>query len=254
MLEDLGLLFLRQVLQNLDGVVRIQLADAFRDRLRRQFLENFLAYRVVDFRQRGEVEIRAQQLDEFRAASPDRAPRSDRRCRIRAGRRRASATWRCCGSRSRLRSARRILADRAVRIAQRIFRCRVGGRHFFVEHAGLSGLEICRIALRGLTPCILHRQSAPARRWRRNELAFRPRCCPHSAGRPNSGRWGNSACFALPHSACFLQAARPFMRPIVRAIPTRSAPAGPSLSIRPSIRASARSNIRRPCRSPTRKS
>jgi hypothetical protein len=63
LLEDLGLLFLRQVLQNCDGVVGFELADAFRHRLRRQLIKNFVAHRIVDLGERREVEVDAEQRD-----------------------------------------------------------------------------------------------------------------------------------------------------------------------------------------------
>ena len=67
LIEDFGLLLLRQVLENSDGVVGIELAHAFGDGLRRQLLEDFLADGVVDLGQCGEVEVRAHQRDQARA-------------------------------------------------------------------------------------------------------------------------------------------------------------------------------------------
>ena len=67
LLEDVGLLVLRQVLQDVDGVVGIELADALGDGLGRQLLEDLLAHRVVDLGERGEVERAAHQLDQARA-------------------------------------------------------------------------------------------------------------------------------------------------------------------------------------------
>ena len=65
--EDLGLILLRQVLQNGDGVVGIELAHALGDGFRRQLFEDLLADGVVDLGQRREVEIRAHQRDQARA-------------------------------------------------------------------------------------------------------------------------------------------------------------------------------------------
>ena len=65
--EDLGLILLRQVLQDGDGVVGIELAHALGDGFRRQLFEDFLADGVVDLGQRREVEIRAHQRDQARA-------------------------------------------------------------------------------------------------------------------------------------------------------------------------------------------
>jgi hypothetical protein len=64
--EDLGAVFGREILQQRDGVVGLQFAHALGDRTRRQFLEDFLAHRVVDFGERGEVEIDAEQFDQAR--------------------------------------------------------------------------------------------------------------------------------------------------------------------------------------------
>ncbi len=66
LLEDFGLLVLRQVFQDVDGVVGIEIAHALGDGFGFEFLEDFLAHRVVDFGQRREVEIRAHQFDELR--------------------------------------------------------------------------------------------------------------------------------------------------------------------------------------------
>ena len=65
--EDLFLVLLVEALQKFDGVVGFQLANALRDRLRLQFLEDFLADGVVDLVQRREVEIGAGQFDELDA-------------------------------------------------------------------------------------------------------------------------------------------------------------------------------------------
>ena len=65
--EDFGLLLFRQVLQDGDGVVGIELAHAFGDGLGRQLFEDFLADGVVDLGQRREVEVGAHQLDQARA-------------------------------------------------------------------------------------------------------------------------------------------------------------------------------------------
>ena len=67
MIEDLGPLFLRQILEDRHGVVGHDVAHAFRHRLRRQLFENFLAHRIVDLGQRGEVEVDAEQFDQPRA-------------------------------------------------------------------------------------------------------------------------------------------------------------------------------------------
>ena len=68
MLEDLGLLVFRQVLEDRHRVVGFDLAHAFRHFLRRQVLEDFLAHRVIHLGERGEIEVDAEQFDETRAA------------------------------------------------------------------------------------------------------------------------------------------------------------------------------------------
>ena len=65
LLENLDLLFLRQVFENVDGVVGIELAHALGDGLGRKLVEDLLAHRVVDFGERGKVEILAHQFDEL---------------------------------------------------------------------------------------------------------------------------------------------------------------------------------------------
>ena len=86
LLEDLGLVVLRQVFEDVDRVVGIEVAHALGDGLGRQLLEDFLADRVVDLGQRREVE-RAPSARSGAGAGPGRAPRSDRRDRPRAARR-----------------------------------------------------------------------------------------------------------------------------------------------------------------------
>ena len=66
LLEDLGLVGLRQVAEDRHRIVGFELAHAFGNRLRRQFFEDFIAHRVVDFGQRGEVEVEAEQFDQAR--------------------------------------------------------------------------------------------------------------------------------------------------------------------------------------------
>ena len=64
LLEDFGLLLPRQVFEDVRGVVGIEVAHALGDGSRRQLLEDFLADRVLDLGERGEIELAAQQLDE----------------------------------------------------------------------------------------------------------------------------------------------------------------------------------------------
>ena len=65
--KDFGLLLLGQVLEDRHRVVGFEIAHAFGHGLGRQLLEDFLAHRVVDLGQRGEVEVDAQQFDQARA-------------------------------------------------------------------------------------------------------------------------------------------------------------------------------------------
>ena len=67
LLQNLALLVFGQVFQNRDRIVGIELAHAFGNRLGRKFLENFFANRIVNFSERGEVEIMPHQLDQTRA-------------------------------------------------------------------------------------------------------------------------------------------------------------------------------------------
>ena len=65
--EDLFLVLLVEVLQDVDGVVRIHLADRGGDLLVRQVLDDIEADRLVHLGQRGKVEVRAEQRDELAA-------------------------------------------------------------------------------------------------------------------------------------------------------------------------------------------
>ena len=66
LIENLGAFFCRQVLEDRYSVVGFDLAYPLRDRLRGQFIENFLAHHVVDFGKRGEIEIDAEQFNQAR--------------------------------------------------------------------------------------------------------------------------------------------------------------------------------------------
>ncbi len=65
--EDFLLVLLVEASEQFDGVVGFQFANALRDRLRFEFLEDFLADGVIDLVQRREIEIRAGQFDEVDA-------------------------------------------------------------------------------------------------------------------------------------------------------------------------------------------
>ena len=67
MAENFGLLVARHVLENGDSVIGLDVAHAFGDGLRLQLVEDFLAHRVVDFGERGKVEVDAEQFDQTRA-------------------------------------------------------------------------------------------------------------------------------------------------------------------------------------------
>ena len=66
-LENLGLLFRLQRLEDGDGVVAFQLAHALDERLDRQFFENVFTGGFTHLHERGKVEIRAHEFDEARA-------------------------------------------------------------------------------------------------------------------------------------------------------------------------------------------
>ena len=60
--EDFLLVFLVHSLEQFDGVVGFQFANTLRDRLRLEFLEDFLADGIIDFVERREVEIGSRQF------------------------------------------------------------------------------------------------------------------------------------------------------------------------------------------------
>ena len=62
--EDLFLVLLVEAFEQFDRVVGFQFANALRDRLRFEFLEDFLADGIVDLVERREVEIGAGQFDQ----------------------------------------------------------------------------------------------------------------------------------------------------------------------------------------------
>ncbi len=66
MTENFRAFVARHILENRDCVIGLDVLDAFGHGLRAQFVENFLAYCVVDFGQCREVEIDAEQFDQTR--------------------------------------------------------------------------------------------------------------------------------------------------------------------------------------------
>ena len=170
LLQDLGLLLLRQVFENVGGVVGIELAHALGDGLGRQLLEDFLADRVVDLGQRGEVELAAHQLDEARAQF--RIERLDQVAGVGlvqfAGQRPRAppASLASRSPRARDRGIRRG-SRRPRRGTARRRRC---GHVLLVEHAGLAvaGGTDCKIARLYAAPPALAiaetRPGSPARR------------------------------------------------------------------------------------------
>jgi len=54
-----------RVLQNGYGVVALQIAHALDERLDRKFLQNILAGRFADLRERAKIEVRAHQFDQL---------------------------------------------------------------------------------------------------------------------------------------------------------------------------------------------
>src|SRR4029077_12781362 len=67
LIENLGLLVLRQVLEDGHRIIGIELAHAFGHGLGRQLFEDFLADGVIDLGQRGKIEVVPHQLDELGA-------------------------------------------------------------------------------------------------------------------------------------------------------------------------------------------
>ena len=135
LVQDFVLLLLRQVFEDGDCIVGIEIAHAFGDGFGRQFVEDFLADRIVDFGERREVEVRAHQLDQPR--SQLRVERLDQIADIGLVQVADELTQqRRVGRANRLRHALDIiLPQRSLVRAQRI-RCRRDGHVFFVEHAG----------------------------------------------------------------------------------------------------------------------
>ena len=65
--QDFFLVLLVEAFEQFDGVVGFQFANALGDRLRLEFLEDFLADGVIDLVERREVEIGAGQFDQLDA-------------------------------------------------------------------------------------------------------------------------------------------------------------------------------------------
>ena len=142
LLEDLGLVLLRQVFQDVDRVVGVHVADALGDGLGRQLFENLLAHRVVDFGQGREVEGAAHELDQARAQLgverfQNRADIGLMQVADQRRQRRLVAGLDCLGH-----ALDEFRAQRALLVAQRrrIRRERRRRGHvFFVEHGDLGG-------------------------------------------------------------------------------------------------------------------
>ena len=134
LLQNLGLLVLRQILEDGHRIVGIELAHAFGHGFGRQLFEDFLAHGVVDLGQRRKIEVVPHQLDQ--AGTQLRVERLDQiadvglvqiadqfaqRCRVAGG--------------DRLRDALDVvLAHRPVLPAQRDG-SRRHGHVFFLAHA-----------------------------------------------------------------------------------------------------------------------
>ena len=143
LLQDFGLLVLRQILQDGDRIVGIELAHAFGDGLGRQLFEDFLADGIVDLGQRREVEVVPHEPDQ--AGAQLRLERLDQVADI--GLVQVAdqlAQRRGIRRRDRLRDALdKVLAHRPVLPAQR----RGIGRHghvLFLEHAEPVAIKLCR--------------------------------------------------------------------------------------------------------------
>ena len=145
LLEDLGLLVLRQVFEDRHRVVGFELAHAFGDRARRQLVEDFLAHRVVDFGQRGEVEIDAEQFDQ--AGAQLRRQRLDQCAHV--GFVQAADLRAQRADVARLDAARHAfdegLADGAVFVARQRHRRVDALVVFLLEHAGLRRVKTGRL-------------------------------------------------------------------------------------------------------------
>ena len=61
------MVFLGEVFQDVDRIVGVDVANALGNGLWSQLFQDFFAHRIVDFGQRGEVEILAQQRDQLGA-------------------------------------------------------------------------------------------------------------------------------------------------------------------------------------------
>ena len=168
LLEDLGLLVLRQIFENVDGVVGIELARHLprpspraipRESPRAPCRRLRSAPRSRNPRPSSSMNFGRKSG----SSASIRSPVSDS-CRSRGERPQhggAAALDRACDPRDE------ILADRAVRIAQRARRFGVGGGQLFlIEHAAGLWPDGMRCAV--LTPCLLHRQSATGPALARN--------------------------------------------------------------------------------------
>jgi hypothetical protein len=67
LLEDFGLLLLRQVFKDVRCVVGIEVAHALGDGLGRQIFEDLFANGILDLSERREIELAAEQFDKTRA-------------------------------------------------------------------------------------------------------------------------------------------------------------------------------------------
>ena len=137
LLENLGLLVLRQIREDRHRIIGIELAHPLGHGLGRQLLEDFLADGVVDLGQRREIEIVPHQLDQ--AGAQFRVERLDQIADVGLVQIAHKLAQRC-GIRSldRLRDALdKFRTHRPILLAQ-CDRRLCGGHVLVVEHAGLG--------------------------------------------------------------------------------------------------------------------
>ena len=66
LVEDLGLVFFVEILEDVDGIVVVELADALDDGIGLELLQDFFADRIVHLGERREIEVASQKFDQAR--------------------------------------------------------------------------------------------------------------------------------------------------------------------------------------------
>ena len=118
-----------------DRVIGLHLADAFCHRLRGQLFEDFLADRIIDFGERGEIEINAQQFDQPRSLfGLQRLDKVAHVGLVQAADQRTQ--MRCVASFDHARDTfDKGLADRAVLVARQLRSLGLAVFFFLIEHS-----------------------------------------------------------------------------------------------------------------------